>query len=120
MKRVFYAGGAFVTGDRTAQAVLDYAQALAEREASAAIDIPVYGPGGMRGRAQLLVGPASQLMVVSEVSDAVEVDDEATLDHLARQIEGLLRPNSRPIEVTDVVVGDAGSDPDSPSGFSLR
>lgn len=41
MKRIYYANGYLLTGDGTASAVLDYASALAKRETSDTISIPI-------------------------------------------------------------------------------
>jgi len=109
MKRIFYASGSVVTGDRTADAVITYAQVLADREASDVIEIPVFSADGTVGRAQLLVGPASQLMVVSESERHVEFDDEETLRHIDQRIEGLLRPKAQPVDS-----GDLEADSDAP------
>ncbi|MBC7724773.1 MAG: hypothetical protein H7146_08495 [Burkholderiaceae bacterium] len=102
MKRIFYASGSVVTGDRTADAVVRYAQALAQREASDMIDIPIFAAGGTAARAQLLIGPASQLMVVSEVPRHQEFDDEETLGRIDQRMEALLRPKAQPVDKADI------------------
>lgn len=104
MKRIFYASGSVVTGDRTAEAVLRYAQVLAQRSGSDVIDIPVLSDGGTVGRAQLLIGPVSELMVVTEVPRHAEFDDEETLARIDFRIEGLLRPKAQPVDESDLVV----------------
>jgi hypothetical protein len=95
MKRIFYAGGSIVTGDRTAQAVAQYAEALAMRENSAMVDIPVLVGTGETGRAQLLIGPASQLAVVPEPGDDAGPDDDAIIDDLEKQTAALSSPHPR-------------------------
>ena len=104
MKRIFYASGSVVTGDRTAAAVISYARALSSREDSDMIDIPIIKPSGTIGRAQVLLGPASQLMCVDEPPIGLEVDDEHTLDVLAQRIDGLLRPKGQPVDQADLRV----------------
>src|SRR3989337_1749122 len=101
MKRIFYASGSLVTSDRTAEAVLAYAQALAQRESSDTIDIPIFGVGGTTARAQLLIGPSSQVLVLTEMSSDEEFDDEETLLSINRLVEGLLRPKGRPVDPDD-------------------
>ena len=101
MKRIFYAGGSVVTGDRTADAVLRYAQALAQRDASDIIDIPIFAAGGTSGRAQLLVGPASQLLIATEVPRHKEFDDDGFLQQIEDKMESLLRPKGQPIHTDD-------------------
>ncbi|GAB3138667.1 hypothetical protein [Marisediminicola antarctica] len=101
MKRIFYAGGSVVTGDRTADAVLRYAQALAQREASDIIDIPIFAAGGISGRAQLLVGPASQLLIATEIPRHSEFDDDVFLQTIEDKMEWLLRSKGQPIDADD-------------------
>lgn len=66
-----------------------YAEKLSSREASDTIDIPISLPSGEIGRAQLLIGPASQLVVVplerEGDAEATEIEDEATVSDLARR-----------------------------------
>lgn len=118
MKRIFYSSGSIVTGDRTADSVLNYAKALAEREASDMIDIPILGPDGVLGRAQLLIGPSSELMSVTEPPHASEPDDEVTLDSLAMRIEALLRPKSLPIDQLDLAAAASEQMMDLDSSYS--
>ncbi len=98
MKRIYYVSGSVITGDRTAASVLEYAQALAQRETSDTIDVPVIDEGGLVGRAQFLVGPASQLMVVSYPGPEHNIDDDATIELIAQRIRGLLRPEGQPLD----------------------
>lgn len=98
MKRIYYVNGSVVTGDRTAETVLAYAQALARSEGSDTIDIPVISDLGERGRAQLLIGPASQLMVVSQPSTRAEFNDDEAITRIEKRILGLTRPLSRPVD----------------------
>lgn len=102
MKRIYYASGFLLTGDRTAQAVLDLASALAKRESSDVIEIPILAEDGAIGIAQLLLGPASQLMTVTSAGRESEVDDENTLVLLERRTAGLLRPEGQPVADEDL------------------
>ncbi len=99
MKRIFYVNGSVITGDRTAEAVLAYAQALARREGSDTIDIAVVGELGETARAQLLIGPASQLMVVSQATTMEELDDDIAIALIERRTIGLTHPESRALDL---------------------
>lgn len=113
MKRIFYAGGSVVTGDRTAEAVLTYAQALAQRGASDIIDIPIFAGGGTTGRAQLLIGPSSELLIATEVPRHKEYDDPGFLETIEGKLESLLRPKGQAIHADDfggTVVGESELD----------
>jgi hypothetical protein len=77
MERIHYASGSILTGTAIARALLDYAEALAEQNQSATVDIPTRNDDGSIGRANFLIGPASQIVSDTEISDSDElVDDE--------------------------------------------
>jgi hypothetical protein len=92
MKRVFYAGGSVLIGDRMADAVVRYAGALAMRDGSDLIDIPISLDDGKTTRAQLLIGPASQLVVIPEAGVPEGPEDEATIEDLTRRARLLSSP----------------------------
>ena len=77
-----YAGGAFLTGDEIADALMDLAAALAEASLAEPVEIPVLGPDGARITSSFLVGPASQ--IVTEVADwdGEELVDAETVERL--------------------------------------
>lgn len=76
MDRLHYAGHSILTGTAIARAILDYAQALAEANASATIDVPTVNDDGSLGRSEILIGPASQLITDAEESRFEDVVDE--------------------------------------------
>src|SRR3954447_10698185 len=64
MKRIAYAEEWLTTDDRVADLVLEYARALARMDTADTVTIPVLEGHDVR-HAQFLVGPASQIIVVS-------------------------------------------------------
>ena len=68
MRRVYYSSGSVLTGDAIANAVLEYAEALAKDGRADIVEIPVVLPSGSAGTAVLLIGPSSQLASVTEES----------------------------------------------------
>jgi hypothetical protein len=85
MDRVYYAGHSVLTGTAIAEALLDYAQALAQASGSATIDIPTLNEDGSRGRSEILVGPSSQLISDAEDSEHEEVTDDELVAYLRRE-----------------------------------
>lgn len=83
MRKIHYAGGTVITGDRTCKAVLRYARALADVGKSDVVMFPVVEDGGGVVYAHFLIGPASQLF-----STPIEntPDDPVDLD-LIRELE---------------------------------
>jgi hypothetical protein len=85
-----YAGGTFVTGDREAEALLDYATALAGANRAAAIRMRALDDAGCADDYDLLIGPASQLLVepaglVGELPDPNEL--LAEIERRIRELE---------------------------------
>jgi hypothetical protein len=105
MERIYYAGDSVLTGTEIAQALVAYAEALAMREASATVNIPVRLSDGSVGRASILIGPASQLISQTEVGAGEEmVDDDLVAEF--RDLAGRLGV-SRPMT----------ADPDEPATY---
>ncbi|MCU1586144.1 MAG: hypothetical protein JWM49_2700 [Microbacteriaceae bacterium] len=98
MDRIHYAGDSVLTGSAIAQSLLEYAEALAKAGSSDTVDIPSRRSDGSLGRANLLIGPASQLVSETEESDFDEVVDEATVAYLGRQIAMLSDTRALPLE----------------------
>ncbi|MEF2979325.1 hypothetical protein [Subtercola sp. YIM 133946] len=75
MKAIHYAGGELLTGDDIADAVVHYAEALARKNTSAAVEIPSRLADGSIVQVSLLLGPASQLVAIPQPGDAEEITD---------------------------------------------
>ena len=82
MRRVYYSSGSMLTGEAIAQAVLEYAEALAKDGRADIVEIPVVLQSGRTGTATLLVGPSSQLASVTEESDHAGPTDAALVEEL--------------------------------------
>ncbi|MFB2556668.1 hypothetical protein [Herbiconiux liangxiaofengii] len=96
MDRIHYSGESVLTGTTIAQALLEYGRALAKQSDSAVIDIPIRRVDGSIGRAEFLIGPASQLVSEKEPDDDQdELEDDAVVDDL-RLRTAQLEP-SRPV-----------------------
>ncbi|WP_431220857.1 hypothetical protein [Leifsonia xyli] len=82
MRRIVYAGTAFYTGDALAEALLEYARALARHDIADTVFVPGRTMQGDLDRIELLIGPASQ--IVSEPVDLVgaELEDADLVAHL--------------------------------------
>jgi hypothetical protein len=91
MQQIHYAGNTLVTGTSIAHSLLRYAQALASEASSATVSIPILKKDGSLGNAEILIGPASQLIAeVYESSDRELADDDvvARLDAAAASLRG--------------------------------
>jgi len=89
MRRIHYVDSSVVTGDAIAAAVLAYARELARADTADTVDIPVLLDEGGYGRAQLLVGPSSQLVVTESDADQDGVVDEAVVADLDARLRDL-------------------------------
>jgi hypothetical protein len=102
METIYYANDTLRTGTDISRAVLAYAGALARRNSSATIDIPVRRDDGTVGRANLLLGPASQLVAEAYTDGADEIIDEDLVADLHTHIKKLSIGTGRPLEEGDV------------------
>lgn len=106
VKRIYYSNGSVLTGDYIADAILDLAQVVASRGASTSIDIPVVLPDGGTGHAQLLLGPTSSMLSVTEkvVPHAGHSWDEDRAKDAVRGVRASIRlfsHQSRPVAVME-------------------
>jgi len=77
---IHYADGRYLTGDDIARAVLECAQALArEGMAAATVTVPVWLPEGGVGEVEILIGPASQIVVEPAGPSEDELRDPAAV-----------------------------------------
>lgn len=84
MQRITYASGSILTGDRIADAIGRYAQALALNEKSDMVSFPVVLDSGETAVAKILIGPASQILMIPEPSRYDDVDDDAVVAEIER------------------------------------
>jgi hypothetical protein len=92
MELIHYAGGELLTGDAIAKSVLDYAKALAMKDSSDEVEIPIRREDGSLGTAQLLIGPASQLVAETVRTDFEDIKDDELVAQLQRNTARLADP----------------------------
>jgi hypothetical protein len=85
MKYVVYGENRVMTGDAIADAVLAYAAALGQNGTTDIVDIPTADEHGQRVDAELLLGPASQVMVEPAPDDELEPEDDDLVAELQRR-----------------------------------
>jgi hypothetical protein len=111
MERIHYAGGELLTGTDIADAIVEYAAALAGRRTAASVEIPVRTARGGVARASLLIGPASQLVTEVVESEFDEIVDEDLVARLRTATAAL--SSTRPLvggAATDEEIDDADTD----------
>ena len=102
MKSIHYANDTLLTGDDIADALVDLAAELAQRESSVSVEVPVqFGVDDIRN-VNFLLGPASQIVAVpapdSGYDELIRVDVVARLrslisDDPSRQVVTFEDPN---------------------------
>lgn len=102
MEVIHYAGDSILTGSELAHALLEYAEALALRNSSATVEIPSRLEGGAIGTAHFLIGPSSQLVSESVVTDEDELEAPEIVADFRHQTALLGEPHA--------VVEDAARD----------
>ncbi|HEV7951425.1 MAG TPA: hypothetical protein VGP24_16810 [Glaciihabitans sp.] len=96
MKRIHYAGDSLLTGNDIADALVSYAQALARKNTSATVEVPVRVENGSIAVASVLIGPASQLTAIPEETDFDEISDPDLVAELTAESDllGHAKPQS--------------------------
>jgi hypothetical protein len=107
MQRIYYAGNTIRTGTAIAHAVLGYAQALASNTASAAIAIPTVHDDGSIVQAEILIGPASQLITEEEDWDGPELEDADVIARLSAATAALAVVHPLPVDEAEFAAVDA-------------
>lgn len=113
MKLIHYAGDELITGDAIADAVLEYAAALARTEGSVTLEVPVRFPDGHSASAVMLIGPASQLVAVPHDSEFDELVDDALVTSIRGSIASLSHAHPQ------TAVADNGAKWDQPADWEL-
>jgi hypothetical protein len=88
MKRVSYAGGSFISGDRIVDAVSRFAAANANAERAAEIEIPAVDIDGRVQMIGVVLGPASQMFAEPVLAEKELEDEEfvARVESLTAQL----------------------------------
>jgi hypothetical protein len=102
MFRVTYAGESFLTGEAIGDAVLSYARKLAINEHADTVSIPGLLEDGSPTTVELLIGPASQIVLAQVDSDHPDPIDASVVEELTRRAESLELPNAVPMHGADV------------------
>jgi hypothetical protein len=88
MRILSYSGETVVTSDGVGEAIADYARALIADNSADVVDIPVVFDD-QELTASMVLGPASQLMVVPSHDPEVELGDEMTIARLRAKTAAL-------------------------------
>jgi hypothetical protein len=99
-----YAGGTVTMSDDACATVLEYAAALARNSDSDTITIAVVGEDGERVEAEILIGPASQLLALPSKVPHRDLGDEAQIAQMVERT-ARLQP-SRPVAAPESAPGD--------------
>jgi len=99
MKRVSYGGASFLTADRVADALLLLVAAIRDHHGAEVVELPAVGNGGEPVVVQLVVGPASEIISMSEGAPgaepgstepgSTEPDTTEVVDYLLDRIQDL-------------------------------
>jgi len=88
MRILSYSGESVLTSDRVGEAVVDYARALIAENTTDVVDIPVLFEDEVM-TASMVLGPASQLIVIPAHTHEAELRDEITVARLHAKIAAL-------------------------------
>jgi hypothetical protein len=85
VKYIVYGDNKVMTGDAIADAVLAYAAALGENGTTDIVEVPTCDEDGAAATAEMLLGPASQVMVEVAPDDELEPEDDDLVGELVRR-----------------------------------
>ncbi|HEY9478321.1 MAG TPA: hypothetical protein VIQ26_07805 [Microbacteriaceae bacterium] len=91
MKKVSYAGLAFLTADDVADALVDLAAALPRAEI---VEVPIVDDRGTIQRARLVIGPTSHLIAVPEDTAFADPEDDGTTGQLRKRASLVRSPHT--------------------------
>jgi hypothetical protein len=109
MKQILYGGGSFVTCDDIASELLEYGVELASHGTAASVDVPILLPNGEPSVGTVILGPASQFVVVPEDHEG-DLDCEAAITTIRARRAALRSSSSRTTTWSDAV-GSSMIDP---------
>jgi len=109
MRTISYGGESFTTSDAAAEALLDFAAAAAQSESADVVHVPAVAPNGELIIADLVIGPASELLVVPADVAFAEPDTAAAVQVL-REKTRVLVDSRRPSYGSALPVSDGSSE----------
>lgn len=74
MKHILYDGASILTSDDAADAVIEYAAALAGGDRADTVAVPAVAADGTMTTTKILIGPASEVVVEEADDDELEPD----------------------------------------------
>lgn len=98
MKCINYVGRDLLTGDRIADAIMDYATVLARRARADRVDIPILVDDRV-SRVEIILGPASQILAEAVPDGREEPVDEELIADLGMRAGRLRDP--RPVAMPE-------------------
>jgi hypothetical protein len=102
MKHIHYGTSVILTSDDVADALIEYAAALAGGGRADTIAVPCVGPDGIMTTTKILIGPSSELIVEDAPEDELETENGA---FVAR-----LQAAANTFEHSDILHADTRSD----------
>ncbi|MET3568017.1 hypothetical protein ABIC47_003531 [Leifsonia sp. 563] len=93
MQKLYYAGGHIFLDDDVCDALVRYAQALADVGKSDLVVVPALSDEGLRGETRLLIGPASQLFTAPALDRGADLQDAESTRSM-RDKTARLQPSS--------------------------
>ncbi len=108
MQRIWYANGQFLTDDRIADALMDYARVLAIIDSADVVRLPGLDIEGNIREIQLIIGPASQILAMATDEPQRDMDAETIVAQMRQRAEQKL-PNA----VGAIGAGLPPSDPEA-------
>jgi hypothetical protein len=89
MKTIHYSDAVILTSDAAADAVMDYATALATHGTADSVSVPTVDEDGFETLVRVLIGPASQMVVEPAPDDELEPESRTFVADVRMRIDRL-------------------------------
>lgn len=109
MMKLDYAGGQVLVSDQLCHVLLTYSADVARAGGSETLQIPVVTIDGIRGIAEVVVGPASQLLATPTDMPDVDLDDTHAIEEIVARTAATKPPKALPVSASDLTA-DLDSD----------
>jgi hypothetical protein len=99
MMTLDYAGGRVLVSDALSHALLEYSATIARTGGSELLRIPVLTAEGVRGLADIVVGPASQLLSTPTDEPEADLDDSEVISEIRARLSALQPAHAIPMDL---------------------
>jgi hypothetical protein len=104
MIKLDYAGGEVIISNELSHALLDFAADVARAGGSVNLRVPMVTTDGLRGEAEMVIGPASQLIAIPSDTAEIDLHDESVIADIRARSAAFQPSKALPLADADLGV----------------